>query len=258
MRTVTLLSLILIGAMPCLLSCQDAGRDPAPAAPWSAAAKSLDDQQDYLDDLWQRGQEMDFEVVLTAVFKPEDGCNVSAVPPSWADDFPEYLFNLSILPDALPEADFGEITITISVPTLASIDPAFDQAQAMPIERTIQYEETGPEYFDPAAVLTIAFHPHLRPSCRDYCFFGIEQDEQDPGFYYVNDPQDVLPPAQNHEKRLAPPPLNPIENPIISCATGIQLEITSFTPVERPDRWHVVNGCCGRGGRPIETPCDWD
>jgi hypothetical protein len=201
---------------------------------------------------------MNYEEVLRAVFKPEEGCYVTGVPQTWADEgFDEYEFILDIEPYAIDETVFGEITITISVPDFESIQPALDVAQAMPIERTIQYEATETDHFDPAAVLTISFHPNLRPTCREYCFFGLEHEEGDP-LYYVNDPQEVLPPQQAFDKRHAPPPMNPIQDPIVTCATGIELEIVSFTPVERPDRWHVVNGCCGRGGTPIETPCDWE
>ncbi len=254
MRIVKLLSVVLIGVMPWLLSCQEGGSG---VDPLGLADKNFDNQQAYLEDLWQRSENMVFETVLTADFKPEDGCNVSGVPPSWADQYPDYQFRLEIAPHAINEDIPDLVTIMISVPTLESITPVIDATQAMPIERTIEYEASVLDSFEPAAALTISFHPHLRPSCREYCFFGLEHDEDDP-LFYVNDPQDVLPPQNQASKRLAGPPMEPIEDPVIGCATGIELEVRSFSQTERPDRWHVVNGCCGRGGMPIETPCDWE
>lgn len=255
-RTMTILAVILIAVMPWLLSCDDVSREATPAEPTEASLKDADDRQSYLDDLWQRGEDCEFEVVLTAVFKPEEGCNVTGVPPSWLSEYPEYEFNLTVQPYSLPVEDYGEITITISVPTIDSIELDLTQTQDMPIMRTIEYDGDSVDNFDPSAWLTISFHPNLRPDCGGYCFFGIEPIGED-GLYSLVGPQKVEAVAQTLEKRLdVLEPREPIDYPIIECATGIMLEIFSFSPV-RADRWHVVDGCCGRLGEPIDTPCDW-
>ena len=256
MRTVKLLSLVLIVAMPWLVSCQDGGLqsdNSIPFSPVADAGKSIDDRNAYLSDLWDRSEEMTYEIAVRAVFDPKVGCKESGIPESWADAYPDYVFELDIDPQPLWTDMPEEVTVTISVPTLASIEFVLESTQAMPIERTVD----ALVVFDPPALLTFSFHPHLKPSCAAYCFFGLEHDDQDPDVFYVNNPQDVIPPQEAAAKRISEPPLPPIESPVIVCATGIQVEIACFSNVGRPDRWHVVNGCCGRGGVPIETPCDW-
>ena len=254
MRTLKLLSLVLIVAVPWLVSCQDGGLESDHSIPFSPVAnegKSIDDRNAYLMDLWDRSEDMIYEIAVRAVFDPKVGCEESGIPESWADAYPDYVFKLDIpsqpLGTDLPE----EVTITISVPRLDSIVYVMDSTQAMPIKRTVDTHIV----FDPPALFTFSFHPRLKPNCSSYCFFGLEPDLEDPEVFHVNNLQDVIPAEDQAAKRLPEMPL--IENPLIGCATGIQVEIGCFSNIDRPDRWHVVNGCCGRGGVPIETPCDW-
>jgi hypothetical protein len=256
MRTVKLLSLVLIVAIPWLVSCQDGGFEAdhsIPFSPVADAGKNIDERNAYLRDLWERSEEMTYEIAVRAVFDPKVGCEESGIPESWEASHPDYVFKLDIPSQSL-EADLPEeVTVTISVPTLESIEYVMDRTQAMPIERTVD----ALVVFDPPALLTISFHPRLRPTCAAYCFFGLEPDDVDPDVFYVNNLQDVISSEEQASKRLPDPSLPLIEDPVVKCATGIQVEIPCFSNVGRPDRWHVVNGCCGRGGIPVETPCDW-
>jgi hypothetical protein len=254
MNTKYLSALLLMGSWLWIVSCQNELRQPAgslPVVPTADAAKDGDEHQEYLTELWNKGRSYTFVDVISVTFDPKYGCNETAVPGPW-EGFSQYEFGLYIAPNAIDPDQFATVSITISVPNLESITYSLTTTQSMPIEYTVQ---TDPEGFiatiDPPAVLTFAFHPRLRPSCGSYCFFGLSEVEGNPPTYVVTDPQTItLAP-----KRLELPEI-PIVDPIVACATGLQAEFSGFG-VTRPDRWEVANGCCGRDGGPIDTPCDW-
>jgi len=255
MNTKYLSVLLLLGIWLWVVSCQDGPPEPSgsfPVVPADEVAKDRDEHQEYLDELWEKSRSYTFEDVFTVTFDPKDGCDETAVPETW-QDFHQYEFGLYIAPNAIDPDLFEEVRITLSVPTLDSITPSFTSTQAMPILYAVQTDPPGfIATIDPPAVLTFSFHPHLRPSCRSYCFFGLSREEGDPPAYEVSDPQAITPAPRRLEN-----PGDPIVDPIVACATGLHVEISGFG-VHRPDRWEVVNGCCGRDGGPIDTPCDWD
>ena len=156
-----------------------------PSAAWLKDGE--DDQQAYLEDLWLAGDAMTPETVLDVTFSPKDGCDVSGVPPSWAEIYPTYEFRLQVAPGAI-KTDKEEVHIEIAVPTLESIPLRYDGTQAMPIWRHVDFSDS----LSPPATLTVAFHPRLRPTCGDYCFFTICQSDSGGTYSYsASDPSIV-------------------------------------------------------------------
>ncbi len=251
--------LCILVSLVVIVSCQTEQTDRNQDVSIADPIKIMDPQQVYLADLWNANKSIVWEVAHTDSFDWK--CNhhsEPSVPESWYNaGFTQHTFSFDYVGYSFEPVEDHWIHLTIKVPKIYAFDdimPGDQQVMPIKVETDFGGDLTAP------LTLTFAFHPGLRPNCGNYCIFGLSQVQENPPWYEMTYPQWICPDNQvpPPAKTIAEPPRHIIEDPIfvdpiIACATGLQVEIYNFGAT-KPDRWEVANGCCG--GKSV-TPCDW-